>query len=406
MRILITGTTYAPALNGQSIFTTNLAEGLARLGHRVCMVVPSDFGKPYQIERNGVLVYNVRSIDLSMIHNPAAVSFLPDIEVKRIFQDFSPDIVHVHDHYPLSKCVLKYARLYGLPVVGTNHFVPENLAPYVPLLPRLSTIFNRLLWWWMKRVYNHLDLVTAPSRTAVEILRSQRLKEPVKAVSCGVNFDHFRVIPEASRRQIFRRFGLAFSPITFLFVGRVDAEKKVDVLIRALKQLNRRDIQLVIAGKGAALSGYQRLAQELGVGGQVQFTGFVVEPELPLLLNCVDVFAMPSEAELLSIASLEAMASGKPILAARSKALPELVDDAVNGYLFEPGNVADAARCMALLADHPERLPEMGAASLDKVKFHGVETVLKSYEDLYRDCIEKTRNVRGATRQILPEVYR
>ncbi|MHC1781473.1 MAG: glycosyltransferase [Anaerolineaceae bacterium] len=403
MRILITGTTYAPALNGQSIFTTNLAEGLARLGHQVCMVTPSDFGKAYQIERNGVMVYFVSAFDLSMLHNQAAVSMMPDFEVKRIFMEFSPDIVHIHDHYPLSKCVLKYTRLYRLPVVGTNHFVPENLAPYVPLLPRLWSVFSKLLWWWMKRVYNHLDLVTAPSRTAVEILPRP---EPEGTDPAGLLRGQFRTLQGHHHRQPqadVHHFGLAFSPTTFLFVGRVDAEKKVDVLIRAIKLLNRKDIQLVVAGKGAALSGYQSLAHELGVSDQVHFTGFVVEPELPLLLNCIDVFAMPSEAELLSIASLEAMAAGKPLLVARIQSPARTGHDGVNGYLFEPGSVQDAARCMALLADHPEDRPRMGAASLEKVKAHSVDAVLKRYEDLYRGCL---KGARAGARRAVRDSYR
>ncbi len=403
MRILITGTTYAPALNGQAIFTTSLAEGLARLGHRVCMVTPSDIGTAYKIDRNGVLVHNVGSIDLSLLHNQAYASLLPDREIRRIFDEFKPQIVHLHDHYPLSKCVLKYARQTGVPVVGTNHFVPENLAPYVPLLPRLWSVFSRLLWWWMKRVYNRLDLVTAPSRTAVEILRAQHLKEPIHPVSCGVSFDRFKVMPLADRRVTFHHFGLDPACFTFLFVGRVDGEKKVDVLIRALKLLNRKDIQLVVAGKGAALSEYQALARALGVSRQVHFTGFVIDNDLPTLLNCIDVFAMPSEAELLSIASLEAMATGKPLLAARSKALPELVTDGENGYLFEPGSLQDAARCMALLADHPERLAAMGAASLERVKKHGVENVLKRYEELYRWCLENCCQEAVESSRALPD---
>jgi 1,2-diacylglycerol 3-alpha-glucosyltransferase len=253
----------------------------------------------------------------------------------------------------------------------------------------LWSVFSRLLWWWMKRVYNHLDLITAPSRTAVEILRAQNLKEPIYPVSCGVSFERFRVMPEASRAEVFHHFSLDPEKITFLFVGRVDAEKKVDVLMRAMKQLGRQDIQLVVAGKGAAFHDYQSLAQELGIQDQVHFTGFVVDNELPLLLNCVDVFAMPSEAELLSIASLEAMATGRPLLVARSKALPELVDEGVNGCLFEPGSVPDAARCMAFLADHPERWAGMGQASLEKVKNHGVEAVIKRYEELYQLCLKK-----------------
>lgn len=391
MRILITGTTYAPAFNGQSMFMTNLAEGMARRGHEVWVVIPSDQGKSYQAERNGVHIWGTRSIGLNFIHSQAYASIIPDGEIKEIFNKFQPDVVHLHDHYPLSKCVLKYARKHGVPVVGTNHFVPENLAPYVPILPHIWSVFSCILWWWMKRVYNHLDLVTAPSRTAVEILKTQGLSVPLFPISCGVNLDHFHPEPRVERAVLFERYHLEKNRTTFLFVGRVDGEKKIDVLIRALKLLGRPDLQLAVTGRGAALSEFQSLAKELGVSDQVRFTGFVSDQDLPLLLNCVDVFAMPSEAELLSIASLEAMACARPLLVARSKALPELVTDGENGYLFAPGNVQDAARCMALLADHPEKLAQMGAAGLKKVQPHSLDNVLARYEELYRSCQKTAR---------------
>jgi glycosyltransferase involved in cell wall biosynthesis len=172
-----------------------------------------------------------------------------------------------------------------------------------------------------------------------------------------------------------------------LFVGRVDGEKRVDVLIRAIKALKRDDIQLAVTGKGAALPDLKALVQDLKVEDLVRFTGFVPDSDLPALLNCIDVFAMPSQAELLSIASLEAMATARPILAANSQALPELVTDDVNGYLFKPGSVSDAMRCMLLLADHPERWAAMGAASLEKVQPHSLENMLTCYEDLYRQIL-------------------
>jgi 1,2-diacylglycerol 3-alpha-glucosyltransferase len=387
MRILIAGETYAPSFNGQAMFTTRLAEGLAARGHQVCVVTPSEYGKPYQISRNGVQINTVKAIELKFLHQQAYASFLPDVEVRRIFKRFRPEILHLQDHYPMCKCTLRFARLYGIPAVGTNHFMPENLAPYVPVIPRFWPLFNGLLWWWMKRVFNRLDLATAPSRTAVEILKAQGVNVPLQPVSCGVNLQRFQPDQAVDRAAVRRKYGLHPHQTAFLFVGRVDAEKKVDVLIRAVKLLERNDIQLVVTGNGAALHTYQGLAAQLGVEDRLHFTGFVEERDLPLLLNSVDIFAMPSEAELLSIASLEAMATARPLLAARAKALPELVDEGNNGYLFAPGDVVDAARCMALLADHPERWPEMGAASLKKVQPHSLETVLGRYEELYARCL-------------------
>jgi 1,2-diacylglycerol 3-alpha-glucosyltransferase len=96
---------------------------------------------------------------------------------------------------------------------------------------------------------------------------------------------------------------------------------------------------------------------------------------------------MPSEAELLSIASLEAMACGRPILAANAVALPELVTDGVNGYLFQRGDDADAVRCMEKLADYPELWAEMGAVSIERAKPHGLEAILKRNEVLYETIL-------------------
>lgn len=389
MKILITGTTYPPAFNGQAMFTANLAEGLARRGHEVWVVTPSDRGKPYQEERNGVHIFTVSAIELKVLHNQAYVNPFPDREVDEVFRSFSPEIVHLHDRYPLSESILRCARRKHLPVVGTNHFVPENIAPYIPLLPLAWPLFSQLAWWWMKSVYDQLDLVTAPSTTAVNLLKAQRVRAPLEAVSCGVNLEHFYGDRRLDRAAVRRRHHLDETRATFLFVGRVDAEKKLDVLIRAIQYLNRADIQLAVVGAGAALNKYRQLAQELEVADQVRFTGFVADQDLPALLASVDIFSMPSEAELLSIASLEAMASGLPLLVARAKALPELVEEGLNGYCFEPGNVVDAAQCMARLADHPERWAQMGAASLKKVQTHSLDNVIRRYEELYTACLHK-----------------
>jgi 1,2-diacylglycerol 3-alpha-glucosyltransferase len=161
----------------------------------------------------------------------------------------------------------------------------------------------------------------------------------------------------------------------------------LDVLLNAMRLLDRNDIQLVIAGHGAARNTLEIFTKELGLGERVHFTGFIPHEDLPGLLNSVDVFTMPSEAELLSIASLEAMACGRPMLLANAVALPELVDDGVNGYLFKAGDVTDAAMCITLLADQPERWAEMGAASLRKARFHGFENTMRKYEMIYQGML-------------------
>jgi 1,2-diacylglycerol 3-alpha-glucosyltransferase len=119
----------------------------------------------------------------------------------------------------------------------------------------------------------------------------------------------------------------------------------------------------------------------------VHFTGFIPNSDLPSILNSIDIFTMPSEAELLSTASLQAMACARPMLVADAVALPELVTAGGNGLLFHPGDEDDAARCMASLADHSERWPAMGAASLERVSPHSLKNIVHHYEDLYRNIL-------------------
>jgi len=387
LRILIAGTTYYPALNGQAIFTVNLAEGLAKRGHEVVVAVPSDQIHPYHKERKGVHLEGVESISLKLFHNDAYFSPFPRKAVRHIFETFRPEIAHIQDHYPLSRVVVQTARRNRVKSVGTNHFMPENLAAYSGWLARIKPLHDWIGWTWMMEVYNRVDVATAQSKNAAELIRTHGLRPPVFPLSCGIDLARFYPDPQIDRNACRKRYGLDTKRKIFLFVGRVDAEKKLDVLLRAMSHLKRDDVQLAIAGRGAALESLQALSNELDLGERVRFTGFIPNEDLHVLLNSVDIFAMPSEAELLSLATLEAMASGRPVLLANAVALPELVTVGVNGYLFEPGNAQDAAKYMDLLASQPERWPEMGRAGIEKAQFHGLDHTVGQYEMLYEKLL-------------------
>ena len=129
----------------------------------------------------------------------------------------------------------------------------------------------------------------------------------------------------------------------------------------------------------------QQTAQRLGIQDRVTFHGRVEEAELRASYGRADVFAIASIAELQSIATMEAMASGLPVVAANAVALPHLVHDGENGYLFEPGNVDDLAdKLRRVLTASPEEYLRMQQASLDGVEIHDIEKTLDTFEKLYR----------------------
>ena len=384
MRILIAASSNYIAFHGQAIFTINLAEGLARNGHTVMVTAGSERGHPYHGNINGVQLEAVRALSLKIIHPDSYVPVFPSLAVGRILDFFQPDIVHIQDHYPLSRAMVIAARRRGIKVVGTNHFMPDNLAAYVPLVSKIKPIYNWILWHWMREVYDRLDAVAGPSLTAVKMLRGVGLKPHILPISCGVNTHLFRPISPVDRLAWRTSYGIDPKKTIFFFVGRVDREKCLDVIIRAVYLLDRNDIHFVIAGNGAAKDNLLELVKSLGLQEKVRFTGFIPNSDLPSVLNSIDIFTMPGVAELLSMASLQAMACARPMLVANAVALPELVTEDSNGLLFHPGSVDDAAHCMTVLADHPERWALMGAASLERVKAHSLENIIHLYEELYK----------------------
>ena len=382
-RILVSGASYSTD-NGQGVFTVNLCERLARRNIQVAALVASPIGKAYQETRNGVKMYYMKSLSVDFIRKGEYYTVLPIDSIRKAFDDFQPEVVHLNDHYPLSFLVYWEARRRGIQIIGTNHFMPENLAPFLPFYHFAPNIVSWILWRWMLMLYNHFNLVTTQSETAAEIVKQNGLMPPVVTVSCGVDTHQFNPIPDADRLAIRKRYGIDADKKVFLYVGRLDGEKRLDSVVEAVRYLQRDDIQIVLAGKGKEAEKLKNRVQEINRPGQVVFPGYIPQADLPNLLNSADCFIMPSDAELLSIATLEAMSCGLPVLAARAYALTELVSDGENGYLFTPRDARDIAEKINLIADQPERWASMKNISLARSKGHDIESVMNRYIRLFQ----------------------
>lgn len=407
MRILIVSQTYSYG-NGQGSFTIQLAENMTAQGHQVLVVVPAESMRSYDTSCNGVQVEHVAAVHLSLLHPKVYITPFPGLRIRQIFQEFKPDVVHIQDHYFLCGAAVNEARRLHIPVMGTNHFLPENLLPFVRRFPILQKILSIPLWKMMLAVFNKLDLATTPSHTAAHILREQNINVPVHAISNGVDIQRFRPDRQTDRSRFRRKYGLPPERTTLLYVGRLDGEKRIDTVVDAVALLPRADFQLAIAGYGLYEPLLRKQVHDLGLEGRVFFIGYVPPEDLPTLYNSADIFVMPSPEELQSIATLEAMACGKPILAARARALPELVNPGINGYLFRACDPRDASHKMELLLNEREKWNSMGQASMTRVKNHSVQNTIIYFEDDYRKIIEATpvrRRKPTATRRLLKKVY-
>ncbi len=390
MKVLIASDTYYPHVNGASYFTQRLAAALAERGHEVAVISPSQTIGNDTLVRHGVTLYGVRSFPIFIV--PKFRFVLPWIinpRIARVIREFKPDIVHIQMHFLVSREALRAAQKQHIPVVATNHFMPENLTHYLPVPQFVRNAVNSLAWKDAVRVLDKTYGITSPTKTANTFIEPHIGRE-LPAVSNGIDLARFN--PRNNGGPARKEYNLP-DKLTLLFVGRLDKEKNVDLVLRALAiALKKVDIHFVAAGHGAESKKLEKLAHELGIQNNVTFPGFVPDELLPSLYAAADCFVNAGIAELQCIVAMEAMATGLPILGANAVALPELIYDGQNGYLFEPGNVAELSHHIVEVFSDGTKRANMAEKSLEIISHHDIHKTLEAFEEFYREALFKHKN--------------
>ena len=231
MRILIATDTYHPDVNGAAYFTYRLATTLAKRGHNVFVMCPSRSFKDTVSNDKGVTIYGIRSVPIQIYRNYRISPLFISPIVRRAVKEISPDIVHIQNHFLIGKEALTAAKRLDIPVIGTNHFMPENLLHYLHL-PRIAERWaQKLAWRQCVRVFEQLDSVTTPTKTAAALLRKVGLNKDVVPISCGIDLERFK--PTNDGFYLKQSFAVPVNRPVLLYVGRLDKEKRIDVILRA-----------------------------------------------------------------------------------------------------------------------------------------------------------------------------
>ncbi|MDR5700213.1 glycosyltransferase [Agromyces aerolatus] len=379
LRILIGADTFAPDVNGAARFAERLAAGLVERGHDVHVMAPAasrKHGTWTEIHEGQEVtahrLYSWRWYPHDWLR--FALPWRIKQNSARVIDQVQPDVVHFQSHIVVGRGLSVEAEKRGIRIVGTNHFMPENMLEFT-LLPKWVQDFAvGLAWKAAGRSFGRAQAVTTPTRKAAQFLEKHTGLRGVHAISCGI--DAHKYSPNWEPRTENR----------ILFVGRVTGEKQIDVLLRAAALLPAElDAKVEIVGGGDQLKNLQQLAAELGLADRVTFTGYVTDEELREAYHRASVLAMPSIAELQSIVTMEAMASALPVVAANAMALPHLVHDGENGFLFEPSNAEDlAAKLRTVLEAPDDEYRALKEGSLRMIAPHDIQTTLNTFESLYR----------------------
>lgn len=379
LRIVIGADTFSPDVNGSARFSERLASGMASRGHDVHVVAPAASKKhgtwTETYDGHDITVHRLRSWRWYP-HDwlRFALPWVINQNSAKILDAVKPDVVHFQSHIVVGRGLSVEAEKRHIRIVGTNHFMPENLLEFTLLPASWQDWAVGLAWKAAKRTFGRASAITTPTRRAAEFLEKSTGLTNVYAISCGINADNYT--PDFTVRPKNR----------ILFVGRVTGEKQIDVLLKAMSLLPADlDARLEIVGGGDQKKNLEALAVTLGIADRVTFTGYVTEQELRDAYTRATVFAMPSIAELQSIATMEAMASGLPVVAADAMALPHLVHDGENGHLFAPGDAQQMADRLADVLTLPQdELDLLKNASLRLIAAHDIQRTLTTFEKLYR----------------------
>lgn len=380
LTILIAADTYPPHINGAAQFGYRLAKGMTARGHNVHVAAcRPDAGKAYIEQREEATVHRLRSRSVPT-HEYFRISLPWEIkkDIAAIFDEINPDVVHVQSHYMIGEHVVYEAERRGIRIVATNHFMPENLNPFLPFPQWFKNIVGKVSWKDMGKVMGRADVVTTPTPLAAKAMHQHAFLRKVLPLSNGIDAGNYELGPG----EVVERHA---NP-TVLFAGRLAEEKHVDVLIDAIAKIPADlNVHLEIVGGGEVKNALKEQAARLGLGDRVKFFGLVSDEELRKAYIQADVFVMPGTAELQSLVSLEAMSASTPVVLANAMALPHLVDEGVNGHLFTPMDSDDlAAKITSILRLSPEARAAMGEASHAMVARHGIAKTLDTFEDIYR----------------------
>jgi len=343
-------------VGGAEVHVLTLAQRLVERGHQVKVICPR--GRPLTAELAS------RGIPLITPRTTGKLDPVTLLRVARWLRRGHYDVMHTH----LSTASLLgnlAGRLAGVPVVSTVHGF------------NTATAF---------RGCRHLIAVSQAVRD--HLLEQGIPEERVRVVLNGIAIPQ---PPQAETVEELRR-GLQAPPGTLVLgtVARLRPEKGHRYLLEAVAELGTDSslppLRVLFVGDGTEREALASLAAQLGLADRVHFAGF--QREVPPYLAATDIFVLPSLKEGLSLATLEAMALARPVVASRVGGTPEVVEHGRTGLLVEPSHAKELAGAIGKLARSPQMARAMGQAGRQRVlEQFGLDRMVSGIESIYQAAV-------------------
>lgn len=375
MRVVVVSESFLPTTNGVTTSVRKVLDHLALRGHEAIVIVPAA-GAPR--EYAGFRVHEVPAVAYRQF--PVG---LPSPQVTKLIADFKPDVIHAASPFLLGAQAIDAGRRLGIPAVA---IFQTDVAGYARR-NRLGAA-TRFAWRVVRWVHEGAALTLAPSSASLADLEAAgigRLGRWGRGVDLATYHPRNRVDPAAVRL----RQRLAPSGETIVgYVGRMAPEKQVErfATLRGLE-----GVRLALVGDGPSLPSVRRALR----GMPVTYLGPLSGRDLAVAYASFDVFAHTGAEETFGQTVQEAHASGLPVIAPRAGGPIDLVEQGVNGYLFDPAHDEQLrAFVEGLVLDEPlrHRMGEAGRRTVVGRSWESVcDELIGHYESVLVPAVAKVR---------------
>jgi len=397
MKILIVSAGYPPYISGVATSTANLVNQISKKHEVLLISSTSNKNSSKTILHPLFTHYRLPGISLKQ-RIDLAIPFPHLKNIKNIIADFHPDIIHLQDPSPISLSSLYTANTLNIPTIITHHFTPEfivkSIIPGKKISYHLSQSLTtkQLIYRLVKPIYNRCQMVTVPNNAFIKDFKKASLKTPITTIPngiCSKNFTH-----KSSLSGIRKKYKIS-QPKIILFVGRLDTDKSLDILIEAFGPLHQfnPNTSLVLVGDGTQKSKLMSQVKKLDLTHSVHFLGKISNQskELSHLYNAAHIFVNPSLIENQSVSFIEAFTAGLPIIAIDHQNLNHFVKPNQNGILFEPNNPISLALAIQKLLKNPDLYQKISIQNKKTAKKFNISVTSKQYLSLYRSLIKASK---------------
>ncbi|GAA3926545.1 glycosyltransferase family 4 protein [Litoribacillus peritrichatus] len=345
MKVIMVSNEFPPSIGGVQTHVYELSKAMVRLGHQVAVVTRlSDSALAIQEVMDGVAVFRVKLSNNHMLYDFKLHRLLQKMIDKEGYQ-----AVHIHGMRPLKAC-----KKLSVPVVFTNH-----TSSFLKRVTKGPKVLHK-----MKKQLDIAQQIFAPSDELVEATKKTGYQGPTSFISNGVDINRFYPVKSELRKEL----GIPESAFVAVLARRLVEKNGVLYFAKAIVKANQPDLHVIVAGDGADRSAFEKIITEGGCTDKVHFLGGVDNQKMPEVFSAGDVSVLPSLMEATSIAGLEAMACGLPLIGTNVGGIPVIIQDGETGILVEPKSPEQLADALVSLCNNRPLVTRLGENSLNSAK--------------------------------------